>query len=596
LELFAQPDFKKLLSDTLKKVAEDAQASVLGEGMWEEEPVSPEVFFREWCKPEPYPIQREVVDKMLVRFGKDGKWKWDTKYREGYLLWGMGSGKDFTAARIMVYTVYWLLCQRCPQKYFKMEDPKDAIDLVNISFNEDQAQFVYFKMLKKTLASTVNPKTGKNWFEEKGMKIKETSKLQMIEFPKYVTAYSLNSKEYQMEGKNVLMAVFDEMGAFKVARADEIFKNLKGNMRSRFPEHHKLLCISYKRDDYDYMMVKWEQNKCRSDVFRSGPYATWDVNKRVTREQFQEAYDTNPEDAEKRYECKGSTIKSGYFKYKEKITEHINHERISPIMGEGGTQQFCQREPATVKFYDWFVGDPSKEYHIHIDLAKGLDTEKDFADCGGFAMGHLESTENSSQPNVVVDVMMQIKAKEKGKEIQFEDIRKLIYRLKDELKFNITKVTLDGYQSTDFMQQLANRGIRTELLSVDLTSSPYDTLKGLMYTGRLDYYAYNVFIRELEELKQVKGKIDHPEISRRRAWEEQGDERGSKDVSDAVAGICASLIAKPKGPAVGFIPLTGGDEFMPENFNPADYKEKTKYDENQREYGSNYEIDDDEDD
>jgi hypothetical protein len=146
------------------------------------------------------------------------------------------------------------------------------------------------------------------------------------------------------------------------------------------------------------------------------------------------------------------------------------------------------------------------------------------------------------------------------------------------------------------MQQLANHGIKTELVSVDLNNGPYDTLKGLIYTNRLDYYKYSVFIRELEELKLIGGKIDHPEISKRRGWEEEGDERGSKDVSDAVAGVVATLISRPTRGKIGFMPLVGGDEFVAENFKEEKYESTSGWDPDQKNYGSGYEIDDEEDD
>jgi len=574
------------LVDVLRTTTAEIRAELEGRSeIWLERPVAPKEFFERWMTCPPYPLQQEAIDEMLVE--GDGI-QWSTKYNEAYLLWGMGSGKDFTASRIMIYVIYWLLCLKEPQKYFGLGE-KAALDLINVSFNEDQAQFVYFSELKKGLNSVINPKTGKKWFEEKGMSIKETSKQQMIQFPKYITAYSLNSKEYQMEGKNVLVAVFDEIAAFKINKADEIFKNLKGNMRSRFPREHKLICISYKRDDYDYMMIRWDATKTNPKVFRSGPYATWEVNLRVGQEDFKEAYDTNPEDAERRYECKGSTIKSGFFKYKDKITEMSNKKRMNPII----EPSYCVRDLLGTAFHDWFVGNPNRDYVAHIDLAKGLDSDEGNADCAGLAMGHLEPTEDENRPRVVIDLMIQIKAVEKGKEIIFEDIRQFLYVLKQERRFPITKVTLDGYQSTDFMQMLANKGIKTELISVDITTGPYDTMKGLMYSGRLDYYTYSVFIRECEELKLVNRKIDHPEISRRRAMEEGGDERGSKDVSDAVSAVVVGLIGMPKKAKTGFEGLTSD---VSANGAIEEVESSSGYRLDDREYGKNYKINDEEDD
>jgi len=515
-----------------------------------------------------------------IKYKKEGDYyDFNVPVYHNYLLKGLlhhNSGKDFTVSRIWTYTIYWLLCLKNPQMYFRLGGDTEPIDLVNVSFDEEQAQHVFFKKFKSALGSVVNPATGKKWFEEKGMVIKETSKAQIIEFPKHITTYSLNSKEYKAEGKNVLMALFDEMAVFKVDKADELYKNLKGSMRSRFPKQHKFIAISYKRDDYDYMMIRWEKTKDNERIYRSGPLATWEVNKLKTREDFNEAYVTDPEDSERRYECKGSTSKGGYFKFKEKIVENINKNRTSPVLDE----TIPIRDILGIRFKNDFIGKENYKYRIQIDLAKGKDLENSKADCAGFALGHLEPTEEEDKPKVIVDLMMQLKS-EPGKEIQFEHIRQLIYDLIVKRNFSIGKVTLDGYQSTDFMQLLSNKGIECELLSVDKDTSAYDTMKGLIYTGRLDYYGHKVFIRECEEVRLINGKVDHPDLSRRRAFEEK-DERGSKDVSDAVAGLCKSLIGD-RPTTTKWLGMNEPDE---ENKDGA----------NKREYGDNYKIEDEDDD
>jgi len=556
-------------------------------------PPTPREFFNDWLKQPAYPIQQEAIDNILLE-ERNGEMHWSNKFNEAYLLWGEGGGKDWTAAGIMTLALCYLTHHKSPQRYFNYTSDKAPIDLVNVSFDEDQAQNVYFKYLKKMISSTINPKTGKCWFEEIGMKIKETSKSQMIEFPKSITCYSLNSREYKIEGKGCIMAIFDEMAVFKVQKAKEMYESLKGNMKSRFPKEHKLIAISYKRDDYDYMMVRWDETKNDPKVYRSGPYATWDVNKRVKEEDFLDAFEKNPEDAERRYKCQGNTSKEGYFKYKDKIRESININRKSPILEE----TVPLRKINDIKFIDTFRGnyvngfpaDGVRSYGIHIDLAKGKESDNERPDCAGFALGHLEpNLLDEERPTLYVDLFMQIAAEQRGKEIIFEDVRKLIYRLAT-LGFNIEKVTLDGFQSVDFMQMLNSKGIRAEGLSVDRDASAYDTIKSLIYQKRIDWYSYPVAIRELEELQDKGGKVDHPDISRRRALEENGNEKGSKDVSDALAGLSAQLLEyKLSKPRASWVPLDEGGKRK--------HSESNTKDPNARDYGENYKVDtEDEDD
>ncbi len=564
----------KLISEELEK--EIKRAKYYDDSIWYERPVKPSVFYSDYLNTPAYPVQAETIDAILVE-EREGEIHWKKgMYNESYLLWGEGSGKDWTSSRLMCYALYWLLCLKRPHEYFGLRDPKAPIEMVNVSFDEDQALNVYFKELKKALGSTIDPKDGKNWFEKQGMKVRESSKQQIIEFPRYITCHSLNSREHKVEGKGTLMAVFDEMAVFRTEKAKELYDNVISNMRSRFPKEHKFIALSYKRDDYDYMMVRWDQTKNDSSVYRSHK-ATWEVNLRVRKEDLQKSYDEDPEGAERRFECRGTTSKSGYFKYKNRIRENINPNRGSPILEE----VIPIRDLIGLQFVDSFKGNPNHEYEMHVDLAKGKDTEKEIADCAGCALGHREETDDEDKPKIVIDLMCQIKAP-KGKEIEFEDIRQyLIYKLVG-LGFNISEVTLDGYQSTDFMQMLRRKGIKSELFSVDKDNSAYDTLKSLIYNKRLDYYEYKPFIRECEELQLINGKVDHPEISRRRALEE-GDDKGSKDVSDTVAAICKNLLTEEKKKANSrWVPLEGEN-----NIKSAD---NTK-DPNAKEYGENYKID-----
>jgi hypothetical protein len=579
------PKLSIQMTDLINKELEKKirETKYYDDSIWYEKPVKPSVFYSDYLNTPAYPIQAETIDTILVE-EREGEIHWRSGiYNESYLLWGEGSGKDWTSSRLMCYALYWLLCLKRPHEYFKMKDPKAPIEMINVSFDEDQALYVYFKELKKALGSTIDPKDGKNWFEKRGMKIKESSKQQIIEFPNYISCYSLNSREHKVEGKGTLMAVFDEMAVFKTGKAKELYDNVISNMRSRFPKEHKFIALSYKRDDFDYMMVRWDQTKNDPLVYRSRK-ATWEVNLRVKREDLQKSYDENPEEAERRFECVGTTSKSGYFKYRDKIKENVNTLRSSPILEE----TIPIRNISGMQFADGFKGDPNFEYKAHIDLAKGKDTANEIADCAGLTLGHKEETEDEEKPKIVIDLMCQIKAP-RGREIEFEDIRQLLYKLIS-MGFNISEVTLDGYQSTDFMQILRKRGIKAELLSVDKDNSAYDSLKSLIYNKRIDYYYYPVFIRECEELQLIGGKADHPDVSRRRALEENGDDRGSKDVSDSVAAVCKSLISEErKKPNSKWMPLSD-DTPIKKN------TDQVIVDENKREYGSNYKIDTDDED
>jgi len=92
------------------------------------------------------------------------------------------------------------------------------------------------------------------------------------------------------------------------------------------------------------------------------------------------------------------------------------------------------------------------------------------------------------------------------------------------------------------IQLLKKKNIKAKELSTVRTDEAFQTLKELIYSKRIDYYNYLVLIRELDELINVDRKIDHPEVSQRRSIEE-GNDKGSKDCADAVAGASLNALS-----------------------------------------------------
>jgi len=118
--------------------------------------------------------------------------------------------------------------------------------------------------------------------------------------------------------------------------------------------------------------------------------------------------------------------------------------------------------------------------------------------------------------------------------------------------FDITSCTFDGYQSIYLQQLLIQHGIQSDIVSVDRSRKPYDTLKGLLYQGKVKLYNYLVVLRELKELViDESGKVNHPKESPQRLKEE-GIKAGSKDVADSLAGAIYAAVLQQSdvGPSV----------------------------------------------
>jgi len=183
---------------------------------------------------------------------------------------------------------------------------------------------------------------------------------------------------------------------------------------------------------------------------------------------------------------------------------------------------------------------PNAARHIHIDPSL-------YHDATGFVMGHVEKAvevvlrDPHTQeyykelvPLIYIDLAFQIKAPEGG-EIDLSQIRRLIYELTNH-GFSITYISMDVHQSADMIQQLKKQGYSAELRSLDKTNVGYEALKNALYQQRLRCYKYDALITELENLQydSNKDRVDHPiQLANGRP--------GSKDVSDALAGVIWSL-------------------------------------------------------
>ena len=158
-------------------------------------------------------------------------------------------------------------------------------------------------------------------------------------------------------------------------------------------------------------------------------------------------------------------------------------------------------------------------------------------------MGHIDELverDGEIKPHIDIDCLIRIKAPA-GQEIILSDVRNIIYNLRSDRRFRIETVTMDGFQSTDTMQQLRKKKMRVDYLSLDKSTLGYEDLREAIYEERLNFPPYvtylnkgdtklvEIVVKELQQLTNTGKKIDHPPS-------------GSKDVADALAGVVTSLM------------------------------------------------------
>ncbi len=487
-------------------------------------------------------------DTLLMLYGEvEGEKRWNQTYREVILQLGKGSGKDYTSTIACAYIVYQLLCLKDPASYYG-KPPGDAIDIINIAINAQQAKNVFFKGLKQRIRNSP-------WFEGRWSDTADA-----IRFDKEITVHSGHSEREAFEGYNVLVVILDEIAGFAIENttghqqaktAQEIYLMYAGSLTSRFPDYGKLLLLSFPRFKGDFIQQRYDACIAEKEtIIRSETLAingelpvtmegnsvtieweedhiisyreprvfalkrpTWEVNPGRKIEDIVPAYMADPIDTLSRFACMPPEAVDAFFKSRAKVELAFENPRLG--VDEMGN------------FDKEFKPDPDKKYFIHVDLAQKVDR------CA-VSLAHVEKWVDVQvfqnrvdrwQPFVVVDAI-RYWTPTSSKNIDFADVRDYILSLY-RMGFKIDLVTFDRWNSTALIDELATYGIKTDILSVAKTH--YITMQYTLMEERLKGPKNDILIDELLQLRVIKDKVDHPRS-------------GGKDLSDATCGAIFNAI------------------------------------------------------
>ena len=503
-------------------------------------------------------IQYEIVEAMSQIYRKEDLIeimgdvegaKHFSKYTKNELILqlGKGSGKDFISTVACAYVVYKLLCLKDPAIYFG-KPAGDAIDIINVAVNAQQAKNVFFKGFKTKIEKSP-------WFAGK-----YNAKADSIEFDKAITVYSGHSERESHEGLNLLMAVLDEISGFasevvsgneQGKTADNIYKAFRGSVDSRFPDLGKVVLLSFPRYQGDFISQRYESVIAdketierthtfimNEDLPHEDPgnqfqiswdednilqykiprvYAfkrpTWEVNPTRKIEDFKLAFYTDLGDAMMRFACMPTYSSDAFFKQIDKVEKCMNTR--NPL-------------DSFRRFDETFVPDPDKTYYIHADLAQKHDK------CA-VAIAHVDKWVNIQvikdyeqvAPIVVVDAVAWWEPRAEGP-VNLSEVKQWIMNLRRQ-GFNIGMVSFDRWQSFDIQNELQAVGIRTETVSV--AKKHYEDLAMMIYEERVSIPRIPILLEEMSELKIMKGnRVDHPR-------------KKSKDLADAVTGAVFGAIS-----------------------------------------------------
>ena len=534
---------------------------VLKENHFEEKPVDAKTFVESsdyLGQPPLSPVQYDIVEAMSQIFKKEdlqelygdaeGARYYD-KYTKNEIILqlGKGSGKDFVSTVACAYIVYKLLCLKDPARYFG-KPTGDAIDLINVAINAQQAKNVFFKGFKTKIEKSP-------WFAGK-----YNAKADSVEFDKSITVYSGHSERESHEGLNLLLAVLDEISGFasevgtgneQGKTAENIYKAFRGSVDSRFPDLGKVVLLSFPRYQGDFISKRYEDVIAEKETIEKKhifimnedlPHEdasnrfeiswdedniisykvpkilalkrpTWEVNPTRKIDDFKLAFYTDLGDAMMRFACTPTFASDAFFKQKDKLEKCMTLR--NPV------DNFR-------RFDESFKPDPEKIYYIHADLAQKHDK------CA-VAIAHVDKWVNIQvikdyqqvAPMVIVDAVAWWEPKAEGP-VNLSEVKQWIINLRRQ-GFNIGVVSFDRWQSFDIQQELKAVGIKTDTVSV--AKKHYEDLAMMVYEERVAIPRIPLLLEEMSELKIMKNtRVDHPR-------------KKSKDLADAVCGAVFGAIS-----------------------------------------------------
>ncbi|AVD99108.1 terminase [Gordonia phage Adgers] len=549
---------------------------------------------REFCGPgylKERNVRPGIMEALLETFGEEVNSYAISNKRRALLTGAIGIGKSTYAAIALSYMVHWIKCLNNPKEFYNLSDDS-VIGFMMMSTTEKLAQEVIFQKVKKRIQNSA-------WFDRYAPLAEENKRLQkQMRFEGDIWIVPGSSLETAFEGYDILGGIVDEGDSHNVTDqkdyAEAGYNTIESRIESRFTDfktgQHRglMICIGQAKRKGGFMlrhydefskdpdsvavrMTIWESfgwhnyTKDKNDIELGKETAErdsfyYDIQKRemYSKEaaqlimnknlievpvQYRKSFERDPVKALRDLAGIPPEVDDPFISRPDFILENQNlwHERYPDYTTPVGTESRLDR----IVLPDWFLpdnlGGPYRRV-IHIDTAYSPD-----GDALGFAMAHVPEKVDQygeERPVIVFDLLLRIKATP-AVEINFGEIRKFIYMLRDDYGFEIDMVTIDGFNSFDFIQQLRKNKIKADYLSVDKGKAPYEDVREVINDKRCEMPMYmvhyklgdtevvNIAYKELSEVQDTGKKIDHPKD-------------GSKDIADAITGCVHNLVSNTK--------------------------------------------------
>lgn len=528
--------------------------------------------------PEGTGVRAGVKAALIDIFGPDIDPQRISIARRAMFTGGIGVGKSTLASIALTYMVHWVSCLNDPQAFFRLL-PDSPIAFMIMSTKATQAREVLFGKVKGLVDNSA-------WFKDNALPNQgkgEANIKNQLRFPRNIWLVPGTSEETAFEGYDILGGVIDEGDSHKVTDlkdyADSGWTTIASRISSRFTDptdgdHRGLLMVMGQMKKQDGFMARKKKELEQDDKAVVVVQTIWEsfgwdyyisrktgkvetfyfdlIRKIVVPDLAAQAvqsptiikipitykrdFESDPVKALRDLAGIPPAVEDPFISAVDRIDEAQDKwQKRFDYMGY--TVNSDVTNPA---FHPDFHAINAMKHAVHIDIGYSANG----GDAMGMAMGHVEEiveVDNEKKPYIVIDFVMRMRASG-GQPLMLADFRQVVYYLRDELKFKIGVVTLDGFQSQDTIQILRQKRINTDLLSVDKTKGPYEDLRQAIYERRIEFPKYmtylhknetekiNIIRKELMELTDTGMKIDHP------------PKTGSKDCSDAIAGVTYVLM------------------------------------------------------
>jgi hypothetical protein len=484
---------------------------------------------------------------------------------ESVLTGGIGSGKTTLGLYTQAYQIYLLSCLRDPHAEFGLDNSSE-ITIVFQSLNEKLAKAIDYERFRTMMAKAPY---FKHHFPY------DASLLSEMRFPNRIIVKPLTGSDTAAIGQNVIGGIIDEVDfqavieKSKASRDGTVYDQAAANYNaitrrreSRFMKQGNLpgmVCLISSKN-YPGGMTDRKQEEARTNprifvydrrVWEIKPddfTGEWfkvfigDESRKARMLADDDPFAVSdeklvirvPEEFRKQFE--GDLIKSirdiaGY-STQALYPYMLNTEAVASCFGKVksiASRPDCDFNKTRIDIFPGRFENQTEPRFAHIDLSISKDS-------AGIAICHVPKFVHMNRGNfqetlplIQFDLLLEVQPP-KGGEIIFDNIRRLFYVLRDQLRLPIKWVSFDSFQSTDSQQIMHREGFMVGYQSMDTDTEAYDCLKTAFYDQRIHAPHHAKAQKEVSALEYdaKKQKIDHTP-------------QGSKDIADAMAGAAYGI-------------------------------------------------------